>query len=183
MKVEGELKPQTAVNFLGRTLGHNGGSIDITVPTAYVSDMLKLFGMEKAKPSSTTGTCTKPNYVPQPLNNADHKAYRAIVGKLLWLALIRPDISLATEELSRDLTAPTTESVTKVKHLLKFISGTRDYCERLRPSVTMSDSDCTLDIDCYVDSDWAGCRTTRKSTSGTVVQLLKSTVFLGEESK
>ena len=138
--------------------------------------------MEKAKPSSTTGTCTKPNYVPQPLNNADHKAYRAIVGKLLWLALIRPDISLATEELSRDLTAPTTESVTKVKHLLKFISGTRDYCQRLRPSVTMSDSDCTLGH-CYVDSDWAGCRTTRKSTSGTVVQLLKSTVFFGRRKQ
>ena len=61
------------------------------MPTAYVSDMLKLFGMENAKPSPTTGTSTKPNNVPQPLKNADHKAYRAIVGKLLWRALIRPD--------------------------------------------------------------------------------------------
>ena len=86
MKVEGELKPQTTVNF-----------IDITMPTAYVADMLKLFGMENAKPSPTTGTSTKPNYVPQPLNNADHKAYRAIVGNRLWLALIRPDMSYATK--------------------------------------------------------------------------------------
>ena len=179
LKVEGKPKPQTTVNFLGRTLRHNGDSIDITMPTAYVTDMLKLFGMENVKPSPTTGTSTKPNYVPQPLNNADHKAYRAIVGKLLWLALIRPDISYATKELSRDLTAPTTESVTKVKHLLRYISGTRDHCQRLCPSVTMSDLDCTLDIDCYVDSDWAGCRTTRKSTSGTVVQLLNSTVSFG----
>ena len=89
LKVEGELKPQTTVNFLGRTLRHNGDSIDITMPTAYVTDMLKLFGMENAKPSPTTGTSMKPNYVPQPLNNS----YRAIVGKLLWLALIRPDSS------------------------------------------------------------------------------------------
>jgi len=86
LKVEGELKPQTTVNF-----------IDITMPTAYVADMLKLFGMENAKPSPTTGTSTKPNYVPQPLNNADHKAYRAIVGNRLWLALIRPDMSYATK--------------------------------------------------------------------------------------
>ena len=91
------------------------------MPTAYVSDMLKLFGMENAKSLPATGTSTKPNYVPQPLNNADHKAYRAIVGEQIWLALIRPDISYATKELSRDLTAPTTESVTKVKHLLRNI--------------------------------------------------------------
>ena len=153
------------------------------MPTAYVSDMLTLFGLENAKPSPTTGTSTKPNHVPQPLNNGDHKAYRAIVGKLLWLALIRPDISYATKELSRDWTAPTTESVSKAKHLLRYISGTRDYCQRLCPSVTRSDSDCTLDIDCYVDSDWTGCSTTRKSTSGTVVQLLNSTVSFGSRTQ
>ena len=113
MEVEGELKPQTTVNFLGRTLRHNGDSIDITMPTAYVRDMLKLFDMEDAKPSPTTGSSTKPNYVPQRLNNADHTADHAIVGKLLWLALVRPDISSATKEWSRDLTAPTTESVVR----------------------------------------------------------------------
>ena len=43
----------------------------------------------------------------------------------------------------------------------------------------MSDLDCNLDIDYYVDSDWAGCRTTRKSTSRTVVQRLNSTVSFG----
>ena len=29
---------------------------------------------------------------------------------------------------------------------------------------------------CYVDSDWAGCNKTRKSTSGSIVQILGSTV-------
>ena len=76
LEVEGELKPQTTVNFLGRTLRHNGDSIDITMPTAYVSDMLTLFGLENAKPSPTTGTSTKPNHVPQPLNNGDSRYCR-----------------------------------------------------------------------------------------------------------
>ena len=153
------------------------------MPTAYVKEMLEAFGMEKAKPVSTTGSTAKPNFVPQPLNTVDHKRYRAIVGKLLWLALIRPDIAYATKELSRDLTAPTTESVTKVKHLLRYIAGTKEHCQRLCPSMTLSDSDCQLDIDCYVDSDWAGCRSTRKSTSGTVVQLLNSTVSFGSRTQ
>eukprot|EP00438_Fugacium_kawagutii_P026486 Skav202797 [mRNA] locus=scaffold326:708101:708889:+ [translate_table: standard] len=139
--------------------------------------------MKNSKPASTTGTTAKPNHVPQPLCETDHKRYRAIVGKLLWLALIRPDISYATKELSRDLTAPTTESVTKVKHLLRYISGTKDHCQRLCPCTMLSGSDCTVDIDCFVDSDWAGCRATRKSTSGTVVQLLNSTVSFGSRTQ
>ena len=35
--------------------------------------------------------------------------------------------------------------------------------------MTPESPNCTLDLDCYVNSDWAGCRSTRKSTSGTVV--------------
>ena len=46
LKVEGELKPQTSVNFLGRTLKHDGDSIDESMNTAYVTDLLKLCGME-----------------------------------------------------------------------------------------------------------------------------------------
>ena len=42
LKVEGELKPQTSVNFLGRTLKHNGDSIDVSMNTAYVTYLLKL---------------------------------------------------------------------------------------------------------------------------------------------
>ena len=33
-----------------------------------------------------------------------------------------------------------------------------------------------MDIRCSVDSDWAGCNKTRKSTSGSIVQVLGSTV-------
>ena len=183
LKVEGELKPQTSVNFLGRTLRHNGNSIDVSMSTAYVTDMLKLYGMETSKPSPTTGSSTISKVQPEPLDRNEHKKYRAIVGKLLWLALIRPDISYATKELSRDLTAPTTESITKVKHLLRYIAGTKDYCQRLCPNVTLESSNCTLDLDCYVDSDWAGCRSTRKSTSGTVVQILNSTVSFGSRTQ
>ena len=58
LKVEGELKPQTSVNGLGRTLKHNGDSLDLSMNTAYVTDLLKLCGMENSKPSPTTGAST-----------------------------------------------------------------------------------------------------------------------------
>ena len=151
--------------------------------TAYVTDMLKLYGMEHFKPSPTTGASTVSKVQPEPLNRNERKKYRAIVGKLLWPGLVRPDIAYANKELSRDLTSPTIESITKVKHLLRYIAGTKDYCQRRCPNVTIESSNCTLDLDCYVDSDWAGCRSARKSTSGTVVQILNSTVFFGSRTQ
>ena len=183
LKVEGELKPQTSVNFLGRTLKHNGDRIGVSMTTTYVTDLLKLCGMENSNASPTTGASTVSKIQPEPLDRNDHKKYRAIVGKLLWLALIRPVITYATKELSRDLTAPATESITKVKHLLRYIAGTKDHCQRPCPNVTFESSNCTLDLDCYVDLDWAGCRSTRKSTSGTVVQILNSTVSFGSRTQ
>jgi len=139
--------------------------------------------MENSKPSPTIGTSIGPKVQPEPLDRNERKKYCAIIGKLLRLALIRPDIAYATKELTRDLTAPTTESITKVKCLLRYIAGTKDHCQRLCPNVTLESSNCTLDLDCYVDSDWAGCRRTRKSTSGTVVQILNSTVSFGSRTQ
>ena len=126
------------------------------MPTAYVTDLLKLCGMKDSKPSPTTGTSAVSKIQPEPLDRNERKKYRAIVGKLLWLALIRPDTAYATKELTKDLTAPTTESITKVKCLLRYIAGTKDYCQRLCPNVTLESSNCTLDLDCYAKSDWAG---------------------------
>ena len=180
LRVEGELKPQTFVDFLGRTLKHNGDSIDVSMTIACVTDLLKC-GMENSKPSPTTGASTVSKIQPEPLDRNEHKKYRAIVGKLMWFALIRPDIAYATKELSRDLTAPTTENITRAKNLLRYIAGTEDHCQR-RPNVTLESSNCTLDLDRHVDSDWAGCRSTRKSTSGTV-QSLNSTVSFGSRTQ
>ena len=60
---------------------------------------------------------------------------------------------------------------------------TKDHCQRLCPNVILKGSNCTLDLDCYVDSDWAGCRSTRKSTSGAAVQILNSTVSFGSRTQ
>ena len=123
------------------------------------------------------GSSTVSKIQPEPLERNEHKKHRAIVGKLLWLALIRPDIAYATTELSRDLTASATDSITKVKHLLRYIAGTKDHCQRPCPNVTLESSNSTLDLDCYVDSDWAGCRSAR-----ALVELC-STVSFGSRTQ
>ena len=122
---------------------------------------------------ATTGTLTINKTVPDtPLSPEEHKVYRTAVGKLLWLALVRGDIAYVTKELSRDVTAPTMQSVAKCKHLLRYLIGTRMCALRLRPSYQLANGNCAVDINVYVDCDWAGCSKTRKSTSGSTVNVL-----------
>ena len=93
----------------------------------------------------------------------------------MWLIPIRPDINYATKELSRSLQAPTMEDKAKLRHLLRYLKGTEDYQLVIEPRVIPARDAC-IELHCYVDSDWAGCRTTRKSTSGAVLQVLGCTV-------
>ena len=51
------------------------------------------------------------------------------------------------------------------KRVVKFFYGTRDTALQLRPRMG------TLRLDSASDSDWAGCPTTRKSSSGAMVRL------------
>ena len=59
------------------------------------------------------------------LDHEQHKRYRRIVGKIQWLASTRPDIAHAAKELARDLTAPTELSQKRVKHLPRYLHGTK----------------------------------------------------------
>ena len=106
-----------------------------------------------------------------PLSPEEHRMYRIVGGKLLWLALIREDIAYATKELSRDMTVPTIQSVVKLKHLLRYLTGVKTCVLRLRPSYQLSDGNSSLDGNVYVDSDWAGCSKTKKSTSGSTMNI------------
>ena len=67
---------------------------------------------------------------------------------------------------------PTIESLAKLKHLLRYLAGTKGYVLRIKSTHMLSDWTSSIDIVCYVDSDWAGCSKTRKSTSGSTAQVL-----------
>ena len=69
------------------------------------------------------------------------------------MAFVRPDCSFAVKELSRDVKGPAQESLSRLKHLLRYISGTRATVLRLRPTQMLGDWRCTVDVTCYVDSD------------------------------
>ena len=69
----------------------------------------------------------------------------------------------AVKEPSRGLNAPAADH---------YLAGTGHFVQHLRPTVKIHDKHKALDINTYVDSDWAGCHDTRRSTSGVALFVL-----------
>ena len=59
-----------------------------------------------------------------------------------------------------------------MKTLLRYLAGTKPMVLTLRPKIIPHSKQTTFDIDTYVYSDWAGCATSRRSTSGMALYFL-----------
>jgi hypothetical protein len=80
------------------------------------------------------------------------------------LAADRFEIAFTTKELCRSMANPTTLDAKAVARLIRFLKG----LPRMVQQIPFEDRPPTL-IEVYVDSDWAGCRKSRKSTSGGII--------------
>ena len=86
--------------------------------------------------------------------------FRAIVARVNFLAHDRCDILFASKECSRHMSAPKNGSWAALKRIGRYLLG--------RPRVVTRYvwQEPRGDLTAYSDSNWAGCRETRKSTSG-----------------
>ncbi len=97
-----------------------------------------------------------------PWKTANNVPYRQVIGSLMWLKIgSRPDLAYGIGKLSRDSESPIEYHSSAVKRVLRIVNGTRSYgilCNGSNP----------IEVEGYSDSEWAGCRNSRKSTSGYV---------------
>ena len=90
--------------------------------------------------------------------------YREKVGCILYYMLcMRPDIAFAIGLMARQTTRVTRVAAAGVTQLLQFLFNTR--------SVTLVLGGLNAFIRAFCDSDWAGDRATRRSTSSHIVYL------------
>ena len=163
LKVTGTLDEGQSSSFLGRNLKQTSTFISVGMSPSYIDAMLELYGLKQCRPALAPGTDPLRKQLDcEPLDPEDPKRYRRAVGQLLWLSSVRPDIMYAVMELSRGLSAPTTEHEAKVKHVLKYLAGTKHFEQKLQPTLSLSPQHKAIDINIYVDSDWAGCHDTRQ---------------------
>ena len=94
------------------------------------------------------------------LNPVETTQFRAVAARFNYLAADCPNLQFATKEICREMSAPTVKSHEKMKRLARYLMNIREVklYYRWQDDVT--------DLCVSVDSDWAGCRRTRKSTSG-----------------
>eukprot|EP00171_Calliarthron_tuberculosum_P002470 IDg2470t1 len=140
----------------------------------YTLSMLKRFGMHKSKPAVTpmieaffSGLDAEKDKTA-----VDAELYRSIVGSLLYLALrSRPDIMVAVSILARFNQSPTAYCHRGAKRVLRYLCGCPDVGVLMRAG--------RLDVNCYVDSDYAGNTVDRKSISGFFIKIDKAPCIWG----
>ena len=186
LRATGEASPGNTISFLGRKITNKGDHFDISLDDEYLDNIIQEMKLNKCNPATTTGSSAgKANIEDeQLLDQQEHQQFRRLVGKLQWLAYTRPDISYATKELARALQQPTIKDQKKLRHLVRYLAGTKDYKFSIRPTIKLYDNTPQqLDLNIYVDSDWAGCHQTRRSTTGFVIELLGTCIHFGSRTQ
>ena len=100
------------------------------------------------------------------LDPEEATAFRALSARANYLAQDRPDIAFATKELCREFSCPTRRSYEKLKRAGRYLAGNHRLVYEYKWLAEIPDS-----IDVYVDTDLAGCKDTRRSTSGGVAMM------------
>ena len=101
----------------------------------------------------------------QELGEQEATKYRAIVARCNYLAPDRPDIGFAVKELARQMSKPTKGDWVRLKRFGRYLIGK----PRLQQRYARQNSQRVLKA--YSDADWAGCKSTRKSTTGGCIMV------------
>ena len=99
----------------------------------------------------------------EPLEAGEATRYRALVARLNYLALDRPDIQVGVKEAAKKMFAQRASDWKLLKRLGRYLKG------HPRAVQVFVWQDTPAELVTYVDSDWAGDRGSRKSTSGGMV--------------
>jgi len=153
------LKTLGSVNyFLGFEAFRNTAGIYLT-QAKYSMDLLKKAEMYDSKP------CATPATFGFSLTNegemfSNPSLYRTLIGSLQYLTYTLPDIASVVNRLSQFLAAPKVHHWVACKRLLRYLKKTVGYGLLFSPSLG------NLAISVYTNADHAGCKVTRRSTSG-----------------
>jgi len=124
----------------------------------YTLEVLKQFGMEESNAvMNPIVSGFKTNKIGEG-NKIDETYYKQIVGSLMYITAIRPDIMFGVSFISRFMSNPTEVHLQAAKRILRYLKGTINYGIFYKKNENRQ-------LIAYTDSDYATDLTNRKSTS------------------
>ena len=128
----------------------------------YAHTVLERFGISVSKPVVIPADKTYFNLSHMRSDPISNSKYRQAIGSLMYVTIgSRPDFAFSIGKLSQCCDNPSKNHWAGVKRLLRYVIGTHDF------GILFDDTQST-EIRGFSDANRAGCKTTRKSTSGTV---------------
>lgn len=126
----------------------------------YIQELIKRFCAENTKalrvPMATSCQLT----IDEDCESVNQKAYRGLIGSILYLTESRRDISYVVGVCARFQSNPKKSHLDAAKRIVKYLKGIE--CQGI-----WYPRDGGLELIGYSDSDFGGCRIYRKNTSGT----------------
>ena len=149
---------------------------------SYIEEIIELTGQKDSNTLLTPMSSDDPVYsmVRTPENEGDtlfkkldadeHHEYREYIGKLMYLMVCtRPDIAFAVNFLARACASPEKQHAYAVLKLVRYLKSTKKL-GLFYPALRAGDQ-VKVDLLGYVDSAFADCKESRKSTGGYVTLL------------
>jgi hypothetical protein len=101
------------------------------------------------------------------LTGAECKAFRMLAARLNYMSQDNPWLQFPAKEICRNMAKPSVGDFGRVKRLVRFLKG----AGAIKFLYEWQDESEAQEITVIVDSDWAGCKDTRRSTSGGVLKV------------
>jgi hypothetical protein len=176
IKNRGRLGPDKGdvqeIDILGRIVGYHEWGISWKADPRHRKMILEHFGF-----SGETKSLTKNGYkedanvegefAEESLQPEEDRGFRAIAARANYMAIDVPNVQFPTKEVCRDMAKPTVVAYEKVKRLARYLAGHKEVYFAYK---WQSEEDAVC-LKGFADSDWAGCRKSRKSTSGGAIML------------
>ncbi|XP_050139317.1 uncharacterized mitochondrial protein AtMg00810-like [Malus sylvestris] len=145
---------EVAMSSQGISLSQRKYALDILEDTGFLGARLARFPMDQ----NLTLTQTDEELLEEP------SAYRRLVGRLIYLAITRPDRVYSVHILSQFMDKPRLPHLDAAHQVLRYIKGSPGQGIMLH-------STSSLQLKAYCDADWAKCKDTRRSVSGYCIML------------
>ena len=166
------------IRILNRVIRWEEHGIAYEPDQRHADIVVRELGLDKVSAVNTPGTreqalaASTPEGMPSvptaagsvPMVARDATKYRALTARLNYLAQDRIDLQFPCKEASRRMSRPCQDDWQMLKRIARYLRGAPRFVQMFEWQALPAS------IDIYTDSDWAGCKSTCRSTSGGVVK-------------